>query len=158
MASRYSLPLNSAATAKPTLETIRQKLGGREASVPGAGAIVQMTLPSGEDRPGVVLFASETNFDLWLGDGIVRRVPRKDVRAVLGEPPQGLVVIAGDVRLFNGLEEGQRVRCGSKEGRMDEGKLLEKCRYGALVARDDGVIVAAGFQRIWPAVAGVDCN
>jgi hypothetical protein len=31
-----------------------------------------------------------------------------------------------------------------------EGVLFERCRFGALVAKDDGTIVAVGYRRLWP--------
>ena len=36
---------------------------------------------------------------------------------------------------------------------LRDAKLVEKCRYGALVARDDGTIVAGGFRKLWPATS-----
>jgi hypothetical protein len=140
------------------VESIRQRLGGRELSTPGAGEIVLIPLPTGEERSGVVLFATAELLDVWLGLGTVRRVPRDQVQPCLETPAHELMVLASDVRVFVGLNEGQRVRCGSREGRLDEGRLLEKCRYGALVERDDGVIVGAGFQRIWPAIDALEFN
>ena len=36
-------------------------------------------------------------------------------------------------------------------GGLLAGKLVEKCRYGALVVREDGAVVAVGFRKLWPA-------
>ena len=31
---------------------------------------------------------------------------------------------------------------------------FEKCRYGALVAKDDGAVLAVGFRKLWPVAHG----
>jgi hypothetical protein len=45
------------------------------------------------------------------------------------------------------------VRYADDAGALIDGKLIEKCRWGALVARDDGAVVAVGFRKLWPAPA-----
>ena len=156
--SKFSLPLTSQPASKPTVDAVRQRLGGRQLTAPGAGELVTVEMPNEARKPGVVVFATDEQFDLWLGEGVVRRFSRSQTAPFLDEPSDELKVVASDVRLFASLREGDRVRCGSKDGRLDEGKLLEKCRYGALILRDDGVIVGAGFQRLWPAVEAPACN
>ena len=54
-----------------------------------------------------------------------------------------LAHVAEDARAFAALEEGARVVF---DGDVT-GKLVEKCRWGGLVARDDGRIFAVGFRR-----------
>ena len=44
-------------------------------------------------------------------------------------------------------------RDGESEG---VGKLVEKCRFGAVVARDDGSLVAVGFARVAALEPGTD--
>jgi hypothetical protein len=151
-ASKVSLPLTNETKDRPSVDAVRQKLGGRQQSAPGAGELVLAEMADETQQPAVVVFATDEQFDLWLGDGVVRRFARSLTTPLFDAPANELKVVASDVRLFTSLREGDRVRCGSKEGRLDEGKLLEKCRYGALILRDDGVIVGAGFQRVWPAV------
>jgi len=34
------------------------------------------------------------------------------------------------------------------------GKVVEKCRWGALVLREDGAVVAVGFRKLWPSPTG----
>jgi len=66
--------------------------------------------------------------------------------------------LLAEVRLFATLKEGQRVRFAEKDGSAGElsvGMLVEKCRYGALVAKDDGRILAVGFRRLWPVSSAV---
>jgi hypothetical protein len=36
------------------------------------------------------------------------------------------------------------------DGNPSEGTLFEKCRYGALIARDDRQIMAVGFRKLYP--------
>ena len=47
-------------------------------------------------------------------------------------------------------EDSVRVRYRHDSG-TDEGTLLEKCKFGALVERDDSTIVGVSFRRLWPA-------
>jgi hypothetical protein len=68
--------------------------------------------------------------------------------------PAALFGIAGEARVFGLLTEGQVVRYADPAGTLQDGKLVERCRYGALVLRDDGVVVAVGFRKLWPAKAG----
>jgi hypothetical protein len=54
--------------------------------------------------------------------------------------------VALDARAFADLREGQRVGY-HHEGRLGEGTLVEKCRFGGLVERGDGTIVGVAFRR-----------
>ena len=67
-----------------------------------------------------------------------------------GEVAIELEKIAGDARLFGQLAEGQPVRYADDAGALVNGKVVEKCRWGALVLRDDGAVVAVGFRKLWP--------
>lgn len=62
--------------------------------------------------------------------------------------------IAGDARLFGQIVEGQAVRYADEAGALVQGVVIEKCRWGALVRRLDGVVVAVGFRKLWPAASG----
>jgi hypothetical protein len=76
---------------------------------------------------------------VWLGDK-TKRVAAHDVMRATSP---ALSEIAEDARAFAALAEGQNVM-------FDEsihGRLVEKCRWGGLVARDDGRIFAVGFRR-----------
>ena len=61
--------------------------------------------------------------------------------------------ISADAHVFARLAEGQPVRYADDQGGLLGGKLVEKCRYGALVVRDDGAVVAVGFRKLWPAAS-----
>ena len=44
------------------------------------------------------------------------------------------------------------MRFATEGGAVEHGTLLEKCRWGGLVQRGDGVVVGIGFRRVLPAV------
>jgi hypothetical protein len=137
---------------KPTVDAIRSKLGGRAATERGAGELVIIETGGGFEQAGIVIFTRGEDVDVWIGDGVVRRARWGVVRRSLGPAPQGLVQIAADATVFGGLSEGQRVRFRNDSG-TDEGTLVEKCKFGALVERDDRTIVGVSFRRLWPAEA-----
>jgi len=136
-----SLPMRFDPTL--TLARAREKLGGRVVSHARGGEIVRV-----EGRLGVVLWSDESQCDVWIGDDAVKRVVCASVEIFPlfgGEASSSaeLASVAEDARAFAALEEGARVV-------FDEaiaGKLVEKCRWGGLVARDDGRIFAVGFRR-----------
>ena len=70
-----------------------------------------------------------------------------------GAAPTALAKIAADAHIFSRLAEGEQIRYADDSGGLLAGKLVEKCRYGALVVRDDGAVVAVGFRKLWPAAA-----
>jgi len=144
---RLSLPVNDSKTERPksTLEAVRARLGGRARTSPQAGRIVCF-LDTG--ATGVVLFAQGDEVHVFSNAGWVRRTTR-DAVIHIAEPAAELDAVASDVRVFVSLEEGARVRFQDLSG-MAQGTLLEKCRYGAVVRRDDAAIMGVGFRRIWP--------
>lgn len=141
--------------AKPTLEVARRRLGGRAKSGPGAGRVVVVratrVLPK---SVGVVLFESERGCDVWIEAGVVRRTDRSATQPFAGDVPEEIERMAVDVRVFASLEEGQTIRY-EVNGAVHDGTLIEKCRYGALVATPNGRILAVGFRKLWPLTAGV---
>jgi hypothetical protein len=151
MASRHTLPVAPPEAVPRTVESVRDRLGGRAESLPGVGAIVSIRSSEAEPKPGVVLFASDERFDIWFGGGTVRRVLREQIEPFLGDPPAEIMVVASDARIFAELKEGQTVRFSPTSSGDSEGTLAEKCRFGGLVRRSDGVLVGVGFQRLWPA-------
>jgi hypothetical protein len=174
MVRKLSLPLfnldrglNVApAGPKPTVDEVRRRLGGRASTDGSAGELVQLIATGGRELPGVVLFGSGEDVDVWveqpgsavavaLGAGVVRRARRPDVAPLQAPPSKDLTSVASDARVFGALREGQRIRYQAEDG-LDEGTLVEKCRFGALVQRDDGAIVGVGFRRIWPAAARIE--
>lgn len=143
---------------KPTLETARKRLGGRasDAREPAPagmmpGQIVTVTTKSGDAHVGVVLFAGVEAIHVLLQDGVrLKRVRAEDVGPYDGSMPTELDSIATDARVFRMMYEGQSIRYPDDRGSLVGGKLIEKCRYGALVAREDGAVVAVGFRKLWP--------
>jgi hypothetical protein len=143
---RVSLPVNGQ-SAKPrsTIEAVRARLGGRARSDLQAGRVVCF-LDTG--ATGVVLFAQGAEVHVFSNAGWVRRTTA-DALTHVAEPTADLHAVANDVRVFAALEEGHRVRFQDLGG-MAQGTLIEKCRYGAVVRRDDETVMGVGFRRIWP--------
>ena len=157
MARRISLPLAqdvSPSEDLPNVDSVRRKLGGRATSDPGAGELVLVLHGKRDERVGVVLFVRGDEIAVWVGEGIVRRTRRADTVASPAAPPIELAGVANDARVFASLGEGKRVRYEPEPGRLGEGTLIEKCRFGGLVLREDGTIIGVGFRRLWPAVEG----
>ena len=142
---------------KPSVEAARTRLGGRMpdgGSPPagvGIGCIVSAAAPGGGARkPGVVVFATAQEAHVLLDGARLRRMTPAELLPHDGDVPALLVKLAADARVFSLLSEGQPVRYADDAGGFRAGKLVEKCRYGALVLRDDGAIVAVGFRKLWP--------
>ncbi|HEY1956646.1 MAG TPA: hypothetical protein VGH28_13590 [Polyangiaceae bacterium] len=133
MPRRISLPVTM--DPRLTLARARERLGGRVSSHGRAGEIARA-----DAGVGVIVWSDETRCDLWIGDDRIRRVDAIDAEATASE---SLAPIADDARAFARLEEGQDVVF---DGRAS-GRLIEKCRWGGLVARADGRIFAVGFRR-----------
>lgn len=132
----------------PTIEQARDALGGRAATEPRAGRRVRVHDASGALAEGVIVFASPREDDVWIGEGRFRRVSPADCVPLEGGDP-ALAPIAADARRFAALSEGAAVTFVDRGGRPHEGTMVEKCRYGALVAEGTR-IVAVSFRRIAP--------
>ncbi|MBX3207779.1 MAG: hypothetical protein KF764_22210 [Labilithrix sp.] len=154
---------------KPSIDAARARLGGRvtEIDAPPAGFApgVLVTFPlaspaaraAGDERrtSGVVVFASQSEIHVLLDGVRLRRLPPAEVALHEGgDVALELEKIAGDARLFGQLVEGQAVRYADDAGGLVNGKVVEKCRWGALVLRDDGAVVAVGFRKLWPSPSG----
>lgn len=177
MARKLSLPLlnlgqgmpaAARASAKPTIDAVRERLGGRASTEPGAGELVTLTTATGEALAGVILFRRGDEVDVWIDPpkdgtfprntvvsrgaarGLVRRAHRANIAPMRGPAPESLGAVATDARVFGALFEGQRIRF-QDGGDLSEGTLVEKCRFGGLVRRDDGTLLGVGFRRLWPA-------
>jgi hypothetical protein len=155
MGRRLFLPLLSPESERtaPTVDAVRKRLGGRASTEPGAGEVVRLR----DGRPGVVLFVRGEQIDVWLDGDVVHRVRRADAlpqgaRADVGEADLGAV--AADAHAFGLLFEGQRVRF-RHEGGLDDGTLVEKCRFGGLVERGDGTVVGVSFRRLSTVPSGL---
>lgn len=144
---------------KPTLDDARNRLGGRtndeEPAPPGLalGRVVKVFANDGEAHLAVVVFANADEVHILVDGKRLRRVPPEAVHAYEGETPNDLRQIAADAHVFSLISEDQAVRYTDDEGELLSGKLVEKCRYGALVAREDGTLVAVGFRKLWPAAS-----
>lgn len=130
---------------RSTLEAVRARLGGRARTDPQAGRVVCF-LDTG--ATGVVLFGHGDEVHVFSNAGWVRRTTA-DALTQVDDPAEDLSSVANDVRVFAALEEGHRVRFQDLGG-MAQGTLIEKCRYGAVVRRDDETVMGVGFRRIWP--------
>jgi hypothetical protein len=145
------------ASKKPSLDDARERLGGRtseEGPAPAGihpGRVVTVFANDGSAHVAGVVFANPDEVHILIDGHRLRRVPPDAVHAFVGETPSTLSKIAADAHVFSRLEEGQPVRYADDSGGLLEGKLVEKCRYGALVTRADGALVAVGFRKLWPA-------
>ena len=95
-----------------------------------------------------MLFGHGDEVHVFSNAGWVRRTTA-DALTPVDEPTPDLNEVANDVRVFAALEEGHRVRFQDLGG-MAQGTLIEKCRYGAVVRRDDQTVMGVGFRLIWP--------
>ncbi len=125
-----------------TLARARQRLGGRTVSHGNAGAIVTIARGA-ETILGVILWSDETTCDVWMGDELIKRTSRTSVMPAVADAGSSVTSVAADARAFARLEEGQDVRFDAGS----TGRLIERCRWGALVAKPDGKIFAVGFRR-----------
>lgn len=156
-----SLPLHGKMldlVAPPTIEAMRARLGGR-LTAPGSDADASRAHPgdvvragdADPPRAGVVLAADPTTIDVYAG-GTVRRTRGGTVRPWLGSIPPEVAQLAARARAFGHLAEGDPVQYTRNEAAAGDipelGTLLEKCRWGALVQRADGVVLGVGFQRL----------
>lgn len=143
--------------SRRSIEAARDRLGGRltSASKRVPGSIVIASLRDGSRQPGVILWATDTQCDVWFADGLARRTRAASVHPYHAPISRQLCRIAIEMRLFALLSEGDLVRW-ERAGAAGEGCVVEKCRYGAIVVTRDGKLVAVGFRKLWPAaVAGV---
>lgn len=136
----------------PTADVLRASLGGRCATHPDTGSLVVL---AGRDEPALVLHADDDEVHLWIGEGLVRRAKRAQITPFDGAPPPATARVTREIREFARLQEGERVlffgNTRDDKARVEGGKLAEKCRFGALVLRDDGVLLGVGFRRLWRA-------
>jgi hypothetical protein len=157
------LPSAQAASAiespaqKPSIDAARKRLGGLPA--PGRGASPAGIAPGavvafGTERDlGVVIYADAAEVHVLLDSVRLRRLTPHDVDVHVGEAPVSMAKIAADAQLFARLSEGERIRYADDAGNLVDGKLVERCRWGALVLREDGAIIAVGFRKIWPSTS-----
>jgi hypothetical protein len=154
VARRVKLRVVAPEASSSSIDAVRSSLGGRVEGPPDPDIGSICTIEGRDAAPVVVLFAEGDEAHVWVGDGLVRRVHRAWLRPSMGEVAAVLARVATDIRALGALEEGERVSFlakGTAQARVEAGWLLEKCRFGALVERDDGVVVGVGFRRLWRA-------
>jgi hypothetical protein len=144
---------DGAVTLRSSIEAARRRLGGRPGapSTRAPGSFVHATLSDGTRHAGVVLWATAGHCDVWFDDCLARRTRTELVSVLAGQPPERLLRVAAEMRIFATLVEGDLVRW-QRTGGVAEGCIVEKCRYGAIVVTRDGKLVAVGFRKLWPAV------
>jgi hypothetical protein len=136
-----------------SLESARRRLGG-SSSIPSErspGGLVQALLSDGLSHAGILLWSSWGSCDVWFDDGIARRARSGLVEPRARPTPEPLLRIEAEVRVFTSMTEGERVRW-EREACLVEGRIAEKCKYGAIVVTPDGKVTAVGFRKLWPAV------
>ena len=142
---------------KPSIDVARTRLGGRPEAKDVAphglapGVVVSFGLGNGHRRAAVVVYAGPSEVHVLLDGVRLRRLPPAEIAPHEGPVEDALQRLAADARLFGQLADGQSVRYADDSGSLIDGKLVEKCRWGALVLRDDGAVVAVGFRKLWPA-------
>lgn len=141
---------------KPSIDAARDRLGGRilrDDEPPTGlahGLIVGVASGRGTVVPGVIIFATRGEVHVLLDGVRLRRLKPDSVRPFVGDVSFALSRISGDAHLFARLTEGENIRYAGDDGALVEAKVVEKCRWGALVARDDGAVIAVGFRKLWP--------
>jgi hypothetical protein len=134
---------------------MRQRLGGARELLAGAvGTEREGTLVSYRGAPVLVLHEDpgEGSCDLWLGDGRAVRAPIEELSVLADETavPASLGRVADDLRLFLTLTTEGPVRFLTADGKIRDGKLVELCKFGGLVALADGTVLGVGFARFLP--------
>jgi hypothetical protein len=162
VAKKVNLPVvgksAEAAPKKPSIDAARSRLGGRFDGGPpppgfAPGRIISFALPGGRRRAAVIVYAGGDEIHVLLDPVRLRRMQPGELGAHDGPIDDEMTKLAADAQVFGLLVEGQAVRYADDGGALVDGKLIEKCRWGALVARDDGAVVAVGFRKLWPAPA-----
>ncbi len=144
--SVFGGPFGELGKGPPSLDEARRQLGGAWVGGPDIGRVVR--IHGGIDRVGVVVHATPTERDVWIGRGRVQRVePARLSPADAGAEHDELIA---DARVHASLSEGDRVLYETDDGGYAEGVLAEKLRFGALIGTPDGRVVAIGFRRIAP--------
>jgi len=151
MANKRDLPvfggvLGSLGAGPPSLDEARAKLGGPWVGGPDIGRVVRVPAPIGH-RVGVVIHASDTHRDVWIGAGRIQRVVAADVE---GAEDGSLDEVVADARMHAGLTAEQPVVFQHRDGRTEEAVVVEKLRFGSLVGTEDGRILAVSFRRVAP--------
>lgn len=149
MSSKRPLPQHS--PDRPTVDMMRRQLGGRlgDLGMENAGRPV-LADGGGGIIEGLLVCVDDAHAFVWTGENEFRRLPADAWRPSDSPLDAETLARTEDLRRFAMLRERQRVRFVTARGVSLEGTLIEKCRFGALVAREDGVVVAVGFRSLFP--------
>jgi len=149
MSRKLTIPITPTLRSR-RVEDVRKRMGGRARTEAGAGDVVSVRREAAPDVVGVVIFVLGPELDVMTDESTVRRTQRSRVAAATGGP-EWLASVSADAKVFGTLEEGQRVRYQSETGRLQEGTLVEKCKYGAIILCEDRSLMGVGFRKLWPA-------
>lgn len=133
---------------KPTLETMRQRLGGPR-DEDGSPRTREGGFGAYKGDAVVVLHEDPRTgrVDLWLGEGRAVRANGDELTALTGDAPTALQRVAADLQVYLALVPDARVAFLTADGKIRQGKLIERCRFGGLVALDEGAVLGIGFAR-----------
>lgn len=141
---------------KPTIENARRRLGGRPDAATAPSGMSVGAVVSWGGKAAAVVYASGSDVHVLFDKTRMKRAKAGELAAFTGEVPHEVFSIATDANVFFMLAEGQAIRYADDSGALLEARLVEKFRYGALVARPDGTLVAVGFRKLWPIANGLD--
>ncbi len=137
---------------KPSIDAARTRLGGTaqgHALPPGLAPGVVVRFGPDDDERGVVIFASIIEVHVLLDPSRMRRFPPAELEVHQGA--HAFEELATDAKIFGMLHDGQAIRYAVDGGTMIDGIVAEKCRWGAIITRDDDdIVVAVGFRKLWP--------
>lgn len=137
---------------KPTSDSMRSKLGGRigDQPQPEAGRVV--LLIGREPHVGVVLCVDDATAFVWIEDNEVKQVSRSELRAYDAIVPEAVRRRSELAAAYAELRERTDIIARTPRG-PEKMLLVEKCRFGVLAERDDGMIVALGFSNVTSAAS-----
>lgn len=146
---------DNAVSRTPRADEMRAQLGGRAATPERAGELVELETSEWVSLCGVLLGESGDQQLVLVRGGVVRKADKARVQplreASSGQASEaGLRELAERVKRFASLHEGDSVRIEDASLGQTEGILVEKCRFGGLVLRQDGSLLAAGFSKLEP--------
>jgi hypothetical protein len=135
----------------PKVTQIRQRLGGRRASNDGDLAGTWVQLPHLDNAWGVIVSSpSEHHAFVWITEGLIRKVERSRLLFPTTRPnAHPLERISYDCKQFAMLVENDLVHYLNNQGEIQQGTLVELCHFGAVILRNDDVLMGVGFRRIW---------
>jgi hypothetical protein len=152
---KVSLPLlkelEDTSSKVPTIDVMRTRLGGRidpNTLTSEAGVVVDIETGGGATRTGIALFGDAERIDVLFDRGLVRRTQRERYRPSNAPAPLGLERVPAVLRSLAATKEGALVKFRADDGIWHAATLREKCRFGALLEREDGTVLGVGWGRL----------